>query len=290
MNDKQLKSFITVTECGSFTKAENFSFFSAQALKKQIDSLENELGFALFLRSSKGVVLTAAGKNFYEEIKKILEQLEQVKITSREIALHEQVIRIENPLHPRLLLEDALSEFSQQYPEIKQDIIFRKNRKDISSRILNGTIDISECTLRPDLIKPGIAYTKIKSLNYMVLVYQNHPLANKSEIKFEDLSNMQVYLSHTSYLDLFRDFEQYSCNTVLKDTDTDDIANIFNICFNNAVYITKAFFATNLPPLVALPLVSDLVKEAVVIYRDPPSPIVQKFLKIIQQLYGPNTD
>ena len=64
MNDKQLKSFITVTECGSFTKAENFFFFSAQALKKQIDSLENELGFALFLRSSKGVVLTAAGKKF----------------------------------------------------------------------------------------------------------------------------------------------------------------------------------------------------------------------------------
>lgn len=290
MNDKQLKSFITVAECGSFTSAENSSFFSAQALKKQIDALENELNFTLFIRSSKGVILTTAGKKFYEEIKKILEQLEQIKILCREIALHEQVIRIENPLHPRLLLEDALSEFSKQYPEIKQDVIFRKNRKDISSRILNGTIDISECTLRPDLIQPGIAYTKIKSLNYIVLVSQNHPLANKSEIKFEDLSGMQVYLSHASYLDLCGDFEQHSHNTILKDIDTDDIANIFSICFNNAAYITKAFFAANLPPLVTLPLVSDIVKEAVVIYRNPPSPIVQKFLQIIQQLYGANTD
>ena len=53
MNDNQLRSFLTVAECGSFSKAEEGSFLSKQALIKQIDALEDELGFRLLSRGKR---------------------------------------------------------------------------------------------------------------------------------------------------------------------------------------------------------------------------------------------
>ena len=43
MNDRTLKSFLTVADCGSFSKAEEESYLSKQALIRQIDTLEAEL-------------------------------------------------------------------------------------------------------------------------------------------------------------------------------------------------------------------------------------------------------
>ena len=73
MNDKQLETFLVLAECGSFSSAEEQLFCSKQALTKRIAALENELGFALFLRSHTGIQLTEAGKDFYQGAKKILE-------------------------------------------------------------------------------------------------------------------------------------------------------------------------------------------------------------------------
>ena len=65
MNDKTLRLFRTVAECGSFSRAEALSFISKQAIVKQVDALETELGAKLFTRSSRGVRLTEAGEILY---------------------------------------------------------------------------------------------------------------------------------------------------------------------------------------------------------------------------------
>ena len=54
MDDKQLYSLLKIVECGSFSKAEEVLFLSKQALKKQIDSLEDEVGFPLTIRTHCG--------------------------------------------------------------------------------------------------------------------------------------------------------------------------------------------------------------------------------------------
>ncbi|MEK1313991.1 LysR family transcriptional regulator [Limosilactobacillus fermentum] len=64
METSNLQTFLTVTATGSFTKAAEQSFLSAPAVMKQINKLEQELGVALFTRTSTGVTLTPAGKGF----------------------------------------------------------------------------------------------------------------------------------------------------------------------------------------------------------------------------------
>lgn len=72
MNLNQLGNFITIAKVGSFSKAETTLYVSKNALKKQIDSLEAELGFPLFIRSPRGLQLTEVGILFLNKMPTIM--------------------------------------------------------------------------------------------------------------------------------------------------------------------------------------------------------------------------
>ena len=53
----QIKHFLAILEYNSFSNAAEEMFISQSALSKQIKSLENELGTALFVRSNNNLNL-----------------------------------------------------------------------------------------------------------------------------------------------------------------------------------------------------------------------------------------
>ena len=59
---QQLKTFLSVCETGSFTKAAVALYITPSAVLQQIQTLEAELGVVLFHRTRKGVTLTAEGE------------------------------------------------------------------------------------------------------------------------------------------------------------------------------------------------------------------------------------
>ena len=58
MRTAQLEYFVAVAETLSFTRASELCHVAQPAISQQIQSLEKELGFSLFVRSTKGVELT----------------------------------------------------------------------------------------------------------------------------------------------------------------------------------------------------------------------------------------
>jgi DNA-binding transcriptional LysR family regulator len=62
MNLKQLQQFIALAETGNFHRAAEQLHMAQPPLSISIRKLEEELGSALFDRTSTGVVLTPAGK------------------------------------------------------------------------------------------------------------------------------------------------------------------------------------------------------------------------------------
>ena len=72
MYDPHLETFIKVADSGSFLKASEKLYVSANAVTKQINLLEDRLGVKLFRRSTQGLVLTEAGKLIYTEAKKLI--------------------------------------------------------------------------------------------------------------------------------------------------------------------------------------------------------------------------
>ncbi len=72
MDFNRLRSFAAVAEAGHLTRAAAKLHISQPALSAQIKALEDELGLALFERTSTGMTLTAAGRRLLVEADKIL--------------------------------------------------------------------------------------------------------------------------------------------------------------------------------------------------------------------------
>jgi len=73
MSIEELKYFITISKCGSFNKAAAQLNISQQGLSRAIKNLETELGENLFIRTSRGVVVSEFGKDIIEYANKVLE-------------------------------------------------------------------------------------------------------------------------------------------------------------------------------------------------------------------------
>ena len=66
MDFKQLRSFVAVVDCGSFTKAAARLYTSQPTVSAHIRQLEDELHERLFLRTTKSLAITPRGRELYE--------------------------------------------------------------------------------------------------------------------------------------------------------------------------------------------------------------------------------
>ena len=73
MFNPQLTVFVSVIDCGSFTKAAETLFISPTAVMKQINALEKHLNLKLLERNSHGVRPTLAGEIIYKDAKFLFE-------------------------------------------------------------------------------------------------------------------------------------------------------------------------------------------------------------------------
>src|SRR5215475_7457072 len=69
---RQLRTFVNVAEQRSFTRAADELHIAQQAVSQQIRSLERSLGVTLLRRSSRRVELTAEGKVFLADARRVL--------------------------------------------------------------------------------------------------------------------------------------------------------------------------------------------------------------------------
>ena len=284
VNDKQLKSLIKTVECGSFAKAEEELYVSRQALKKQIDSLEEELGFTLLIRTHQGVALTPAGDEFCRNVKQMLGEMENAVQRCRQMAFYEEIVRISSPYHPRLLLENAFAEFYRRFPNIKQQVIFQSHSRAIES-IIKGQTDAAEYIYRPEIEELDVQYLKLFPLPYKCLVAPSHPLAGKSIINMDELEGNSICL-HKGEINLTAQLDKCCNGKGLPHESIDnDVQKITNICYNGGVFISKAYFLNSMQPLISIPLETEHVPMAIMLYRKSPSPNVRKFLNVIKEMY-----
>ena len=71
---QQLKYVIEVSRSRSINKAAQNLFISQPSLSNAIKELENEIGIVIFLRTNKGIILTAEGSEFLGYARQVVEQ------------------------------------------------------------------------------------------------------------------------------------------------------------------------------------------------------------------------
>ena len=117
---KQIRYFIEVVNCNSFTEAAERCFISQSAISQQINVLEEDLGVKLLKREKRRFSLTPAGEYLYRNSPAILEKVDELRRETVRIGQDEEV-----PLKIGYLigyegkeLQDTIFDFTEQYPEV----------------------------------------------------------------------------------------------------------------------------------------------------------------------------
>lgn len=82
---RQLRYFVDIADCGSFTASADNLFIAQSALSRQIKELEQHLGTPLFERTARQPRLTAAGQAFYQRARKLLADLDKAERLAQDI-------------------------------------------------------------------------------------------------------------------------------------------------------------------------------------------------------------
>lgn len=122
MQIRQLENFLEVVQFKSITKAAEHLFISQQSLSSSISSLEKELGYELFLRNAKGVVLTTEGELILEEAKMMVNTFNKWRQLPNLIQAAETTkLNIISPpfFNKRIpIFSPILIKYKQKYPNI----------------------------------------------------------------------------------------------------------------------------------------------------------------------------
>lgn len=116
-----IELFCSTAELGSFTAAAAAAAITPAAVSRAISRLETRLGVRLFVRTTRVLKLSDAGREYYEQCRGALNQLVEAErhVTGRQSA-PSGVLRISMPTpfgHYRVL--PLLPEFSSRYPDVR---------------------------------------------------------------------------------------------------------------------------------------------------------------------------
>ena len=288
MNDRAVRSFIDVVESKSFNKAEQHLFITRQALKKQIDALENELGFRLLSRSAHGIALTEAGQYYYDRMKDFLRDYDETVHHCREIALYKggKAIRIGHPGHPAPIIGPLCLSFSKQYPEIHQELIKVDPRHTLES-VQDETVDVVEYVLPPDMEVSASTLDSMKLIDmpYYCIVNKGDPLSEKTELRMEDLQGRTIGLRRNTNHLLIQQLRDTCQDIILIEVEGNEIDRIYSVCYNHGVFISRSNYSSFLQNQVRIPLVGAPIPVCYLIYRKDHSKAVDLFLEMSSAIY-----
>src|SRR5713226_4957544 len=86
MELRHLRYFVAVGEDQHYGRAARRLRVAQPALSRQIQDLEEEVGFKLFERLPRGVKLSAAGKHFLEDARRILQEISEAAVRAGRVA------------------------------------------------------------------------------------------------------------------------------------------------------------------------------------------------------------
>src|ERR1700716_2028403 len=86
MELRHLRYFVAVGEEQHYGRAAQRLRVAQPALSRQIQDLEEEIGFKLFDRQPRGVKISAAGKRFMEDARRILHEVNEAAARAKRVA------------------------------------------------------------------------------------------------------------------------------------------------------------------------------------------------------------
>jgi DNA-binding transcriptional LysR family regulator len=178
---RHLRYFVAVAEELHFGRAATKLGIQQPPLSQQIRQLESELGLTLFVRTSRSVLLTAAGQELLDRSRRTLSRLQEDLNAVQRIGRGEVgALNIGFAGSAMLtVLPDVIRTYRRQYPDVQLSL--REMVTSVSlANLREGTIDLG--FLRDPGENEGFVIESLLSEPYIAILPAKHRLAGYKSI------------------------------------------------------------------------------------------------------------
>lgn len=186
-----IRTFVTIAEQGSFTKAAEVLQSSRAHVSRQLAQLEQQLGVQLIIRTTRAQRLTPVGKQFFQQCLISLQAIHQAVIAAKDDTQQLQgniCINCVGGVIGEDILTHVISEFNLQYPNINVELDFSSPRVDLIAEAFDLVVRMGE------LEDSGLVARKLTDIKVQVLA-------------------SPVYLARHPVIRHPKDLEQHNCLT-----------------------------------------------------------------------------
>ena len=213
MQTSYLQYVIEIDRTRSITQAAANLYMTQPSLSRILHEIEDQVGFALFERTNRGVRPTDAGVSFMRHARRILNEMEAIESLG-------SAKRAAGRFHicmPRSawILDLAADYLNALPPDQPLDAVLREcHVRQAFEHIASGDADLAVIRFRSEYQSyfkdqasaGGLTFQELKRYLYRVVFRKDSPLARKARLTVEDLSA----LTEITHGDTFRTHRQES--------------------------------------------------------------------------------
>lgn len=194
MDLRQIRYFLKIAEAASFTAAAANVRLTQPALSRQMKALERDLGVELFLRNSKGAVLTETGRTLYAHAGAIVRRIEQVEAELRDrsaIPSGRVTIGI-TPAAGEVLIPPLIERYKAAYPAV--DICVRQGfSASIEEWLSSHKVDLAVLPFLDQRQKGMVAFPLVRQTLFVV-GRPGHPIFSRPSCSIGALAKLPLIL------------------------------------------------------------------------------------------------
>ena len=190
MNITQMRYFQVLAKAEHFTRAAQELNLTQSALSSTIKRMETELGFRLFQKDGRNVVLSSEGKVFLRYVEGILDEYDRALSEVRSITKNKENVLTIGTTSVQFH-QNTIMAFLKSHPEtiVRQHIVMTDN---LTAQARDPDTDFIISSL--PCMEPGILCVPLQTQSFSLAVSLDHPLASRSSLALDDVWDLN-YIS-----------------------------------------------------------------------------------------------
>ncbi|MHA6911873.1 LysR family transcriptional regulator CrgA [Ralstonia pseudosolanacearum] len=160
---RSMETFVAVVDAGSFTEAATQLEMSAVMVGKYVRELETRLGARLLQRSTRRQSLTDAGRVFYEDAKRVLEQVRWAETSVERLrAQPSGTLRVSAPTtFGACVIAPLAATFQRAHPQVRVELDLSNRMVDLADEGFDLAVRIGALGDADLVAKPLCAYRMV---------------------------------------------------------------------------------------------------------------------------------
>ena len=193
MIDRRLEYVVATSHFGSFTAAAERVGVTQSAITKSVADLERQLGYSIFNRTARGVLLTEEGRVFVERAERLLNEARDLfRGASAGLDPYAGVIRIGVcPASLEWILLEPLSTLLARHPKIRVNIVGGSFDR-VVQQLRAGAIDVAVGYEAAFEDQPDFRRERLPPMPTTFFVRHGHPILDCEHVTVEDITKYDL--------------------------------------------------------------------------------------------------